>query len=281
MNLSAHTGLGRHLDVRIPSNLLVVAFSVAGGAAALGATWLTGNRIDLPLAVAAGLSLFLAWAIARELDPDQNASAAIALGLAAIGLFLGSPAPGAAGVVLIAARIMAGTVGSRLRPGDLVVLVLVAGYAATRPEAWPAGLMLIAAVGVARPPHFKKLAAGMLAVGLVSAALTGTVPDFSLPSAPAIAVVAFTVIATVIGLRLGKVTSPTDSGVGTVSPRRVVAARVGVGLVVVAGGLLHPNGAVVLIPGAAALIGVAVSSFMSPSTGERPETTPVILKTVT
>ena len=103
----------RSLDPTYPSNLAILAWSlVAWG------VW----------GWAAGLSIFLAWALTRELDPDHPGSALLAAGLATCwggyssGLFL----------LLLGMRLVSRTPGL---PARWLDSLLVIGLAWTRPNA--------------------------------------------------------------------------------------------------------------------------------------------------
>lgn len=80
MKMSQVTGLGRPLDLRYPTNLAIalISFTVAGTAACIDGTPLSGLR--------AGLDIFFAWALCRELDPEHDLAAFVAVGLSIFGL---------------------------------------------------------------------------------------------------------------------------------------------------------------------------------------------------
>ena len=84
MKLSDITALGRPLDPRYPTNLAIGALSLIVGAVGAAVKLLS----DVPLAesaswgIGAAFSVFLAWVLARELDPDYDLSAFVGVGLA-------------------------------------------------------------------------------------------------------------------------------------------------------------------------------------------------------
>jgi len=90
VNRSALTTVGRPVDLSYPTNRAIAAVSlvVMIGAAILqrlsGASWIQ----SVLWGAQAGLSVFLAWALCRELDPDHALAAFVAAGLALGGLFL-------------------------------------------------------------------------------------------------------------------------------------------------------------------------------------------------
>lgn len=90
MNRSTLTTVGRPVDLSYPTNRAIAAVSlvVMIGAAILqrlsGASWIQSALWGAQ----AGLVVFLAWALCRELDPDHALAAFVAAGLALGGLFL-------------------------------------------------------------------------------------------------------------------------------------------------------------------------------------------------
>lgn len=90
----------------------------------------------------------MAWAIARELDPDRPALAGLAAVATPFGLIWARPDLWSAAVVLLAVRAVAGTTGRALRWADLLLMGVVGGAALTADTAGPAlavaglGLML-------------------------------------------------------------------------------------------------------------------------------------------
>jgi len=90
MDLSILTTVGRPVDLSYPTNRAIAfaSFLVMVGAALLqrllDANWIRSAMWG----VQAGLSVFLAWALCRELDPDHDLSAFVAAGLALGGLLL-------------------------------------------------------------------------------------------------------------------------------------------------------------------------------------------------
>ncbi|MGD8968241.1 MAG: hypothetical protein PVI07_12095, partial [Anaerolineae bacterium] len=90
MKISDVTSINRAIDFNYPSNraiAIVTILVVVGGAFSellSGGGW--GESILW--GVNAGLSVFLTWALCRELDPDHALSAFVAVGLALVGLVL-------------------------------------------------------------------------------------------------------------------------------------------------------------------------------------------------
>lgn len=143
------SSLGRPLDPRYRSNLIAIlgSLTVAIGFGAYNA------MADTPLASSwteAGVGVFLAWAIGRELDPDHPSSATMAM-IASSGIALvAAPSLLTGAAVLVAARLITGSVASELRfldPLALVGLGVMAGSGATSPAAVPALVVGIVVFG--------------------------------------------------------------------------------------------------------------------------------------
>lgn len=128
------SALPRSLDLTFPSNRLAVIglLAAAGLSRLMGRTWRQ--------ALSVGGTAFLGWATARELDPDHEHSAALALGLSgfvsllqtpvATGPALNSPLLPAL-AALSALRSLTATVGAALSPYDALALSVQAALAAS------------------------------------------------------------------------------------------------------------------------------------------------------
>jgi len=88
MKITRVTSIGRPIDVNYPTNRAIVIWAlvvaVAGATVQVlaGEGWASGGLWGIN----AGLAVFLAWAMCRELDPDHPLSAFVAAGLATAGL---------------------------------------------------------------------------------------------------------------------------------------------------------------------------------------------------
>lgn len=261
MNLYEHTGLGRHLDVRLLSNRVAVAVTALVGVVAFAARWVFVADFDLLAdgyaAGATAVGVFLAWAAARELDPDRPGVATIAMVVAAGLALLGSPAPAVVGIALLAFRILVGSVGTRLRPADIAVLLGAAAYAGTRPEAWPAAAALVVATAMTRPTRNAALPIGLGAAAILGALVSSAAPAFAAPSATTLALLGVTAAATALSWRVPAVGSTDDRGVKRISTGSVVAARLLAAAVVVVTATFS-GGAVAVTPIVASLAAVAL-----------------------
>lgn len=151
MELHEITGLGRPIDLKARSNQISIIGTALAGLTALLLAWFGEDGLDLVEIASVAAGTFLGWALVREIDPDNNRAAAAAMPIAGvIGLFT-PPAALVIGVLLLAVRILSGTVGTKLQTLDLVVLVVAAAYAGTQPVAWP--IVALLAYAVLRSGH--------------------------------------------------------------------------------------------------------------------------------
>ncbi|MGK2925321.1 MAG: hypothetical protein ACSLE2_06845 [Lysobacterales bacterium] len=123
-----YTSIGRPLDPAWPSNKAVLVLLPL--AAVLGAAleWADGGTWSAVLlqALNLALALFLSWALARELDPDDQTVAFISLAAGVlVGMLLNSPGVLAAIAALGLIRIVNRSTGLPARKSDSVVVVLL------------------------------------------------------------------------------------------------------------------------------------------------------------
>ena len=143
ITLTDLSAVSRPLSPTIPTNiaigLLAAAVAVTGGIVQLsgGMTLME----SLLWGIGAGLSLFLAWALTRELDPDHDLSAFVGAGLMLIGLLVSAlPSLLALFWLLVVLRIVNRTVGLPARPLDLLGALMLGGWLTWQGN-WVAGLL--------------------------------------------------------------------------------------------------------------------------------------------
>ena len=261
MNPEQLTSLSRVVDPRYSSNRLVI---VGAAAAALIVSVSSVAGFDLgsgPLLAAVGV--FLAWAIARELDPDRPASAAIAIPLSFVLLLVLGPASLLVSTgILLGTRLAAGTVGTPLRPLDIGGIIVVAGLLGTD---------LIGAVGVAAmvvgvliSERRRARGFGIAIAATTTFTVVGIVSDvqrtWAAPGTTAWIVLAATVISVLVVIPAPSPTSSTDRLTGTLLRWRVTVARAVAGLAVVAGFVLVGGTGIAALAASAtaALTGTAI-----------------------
>lgn len=77
LNLYDHTRLARSLSWRYPSHRFAFIASAFAGSLSFIIGFVSDDRMDVVEAFLVGIGVFLAWACARELDPDRNLTAGL------------------------------------------------------------------------------------------------------------------------------------------------------------------------------------------------------------
>jgi hypothetical protein len=233
MDLHRLISIGRPIDRAYATNRAIAGLTLVVAIGGFAVRRWTGSG---PLA-AFGWSLigaagfFLAWAVARELDPDHDLSAfaAAALSLPAA-IVLGPPDVAAVVLVLLLLRVVNRTVGPAARPLDTLGILAFVGVAVWR------GHLALAALSVAallldallRPPHRLHLAAAGAALGLVGVGLGRVAADLvPLASIPLLVWLAMASTVPFLALIRGSGTprSLPDTGGPPLSGLRVRAAQ--------------------------------------------------------
>lgn len=133
MASSTPTGIGRAVDLRYPSNRFVL-FATGVAAAGAGVAGLVSGDGPLDsalLGAAVGAAVFLAWATARELDPDRSWTAGAAAMGAGVLTISGRPSLVQAALLMLSARVLTRSTGLSPTIVDRAVLVVGAGYVAS------------------------------------------------------------------------------------------------------------------------------------------------------
>jgi hypothetical protein len=258
--VARRSSLGRDVDPRLPSNRLAIVGALLA-ALATGLAAQAGLEIGLS-PFSAALGVFLSWAIARELDPDHPAAAAIALPVSFVLLVLVGPSSLLVSTgLLLGARMTAGTVGTPLRLLDVVGIVALSALLGTS----VVGAVGVAAMGVGvlvdEPRRERALAVvGSAAVAFAAAALvTGVEWAWMLPDTSGWVVLVIGVAATLLVIPAAPPDTPTDRTGDLVQGGRVTAARVVAGVGVVAAFILAGG------TGIAALAGTSVAALAATS----------------
>ncbi len=143
--LYKYTSIGRPLDKDYLTNKLILISSI--GLFLLATIWwiFLGHSLIPSCAYGLGMTAgyFLAWALARELDPDHDHAAFVASGLTLTGMFVFYP-PDFAGLVwlLLILRVITKTTGLRPKITDSLFISLITGYLICKGE-WIYGLFAI------------------------------------------------------------------------------------------------------------------------------------------
>jgi hypothetical protein len=185
-DLRRYSSIGRPVDRRYPTNRAIAGLTLAVAILGFAMRRLTGTH---PLEAFTGglvlaIGFFLAWAIARELDPDHDASAFVAAGLSLIPqTMLGRPDLAGVLLILLLLRIVNRTVGPAARPLDTIGILALVGVAVWRGQP----VLALAAAGaftldaILDPAHRVHLAAAGASIGLLGVGLS-RFPAMTLPS---------------------------------------------------------------------------------------------------
>jgi hypothetical protein len=276
MELRQISGLARPVDTHYPTNRWIAGIAVA----VLAAAWLwRGLATDAWLAAGgwaalAALALFLAWALARELDPDRELAAFGAAGvmlpvLAAAGLDW-TPLPDLAALflLLLALRTLNRTTGLGALPADgLGVLGLGLWLALSgQPLFLAAGVAALLLDGLLPPRSLRRVlgaaAAGAVAAGIVVAAAPA-LPAPAPEPLPLLAALVLAALFTPSILGAGRLASVGDEPGEPLSPVRVRAAQVlALATALAASAWTGADGLAALLPLWAAMAAVGVSRLV-------------------
>lgn len=171
--------VGRRLDLRLVSNRLAVALTLAAGLAAV-VFWFLEDRSEV---LWAPVHAFAVWSLVREIDPDHDWTALAAAVLAAVWALAATPMSTLALVGLaLSARLVLNSIGRRPLGTDLAVLAATATVISVTAVGWVGGFGLTVAIYIderrAKEHNTTALfAAGAGALGTaVVASLAGAFP---------------------------------------------------------------------------------------------------------
>ncbi len=142
------SAIGRTIDPSYPTNRLIAAITILYTIGGVIFLWVSGAAVfeGAYRGAAAGLAVFLAWALGRELDPDHDAAAFVGAGLAAGTVpFLNPPALSALLWLLVLMRIVNRTTGLPATLMDSFFLIGLSVWMIIRGN-WIAGVMTAAAL---------------------------------------------------------------------------------------------------------------------------------------
>jgi len=259
--MALRSGITRGFDLSYPSNRFILTVTPVAGIVAGVVTLLVGDGWGTAVrnGFGAGGLAFIAWALTRELHPDRVALATVAAIVAPFALLVGPPDLLAAATVMLVARVLAGTTGRAIHCFDVALIAAVAAPVAWRPTG--PGVLTASAVALAAViPLQDRRRSRLAAAGTVLAGLAGYAwwrVDFEFsPDGWMFAVVVLAALA-VLGPR--HVAAGTDRPGGTVSPRRVQAARGFALIAAAAAGFTADPAAMAAVWVALAVVGVEYS----------------------
>lgn len=124
--------VGRTIDPRYPTNLVILIWCAVVGALMFGFRLVSGVEIIQAgiASVLAGLTIFVVWAFAREIDPEEQLSAFVSVVLMTIALFLFDLQYNLIVLfyVMSISRILNRTVGLPAKLTDSIYLLLFTGF---------------------------------------------------------------------------------------------------------------------------------------------------------
>lgn len=133
-NMSQFTHIGRPVDLRYPTNRIILLMMMLTTVAMLVFQLLSGTAlIEAGLqAISAGLTIFFVWAFAREIDPQEQLSAFVAVLLTLIMLFIVDADYNLLALFFLmsVARVVNRSVGLPLKLNDSVLVLIFAGFVA-------------------------------------------------------------------------------------------------------------------------------------------------------
>ncbi|WP_440955849.1 hypothetical protein ACSAZK_02465 [Methanosarcina sp. Mfa9] len=146
MDISRFSSITRPIDQNYPTNRAISILTLFAIFAGAGFQLLSGNPPAQALisGIRSGVSVFLAWALARELDPDNELSAFAAAFFACVG-FLYFPGPEllASAFFLLLTRILNRSTGLPAKSFDSLAILLLSSWL-TLQENWIFGAVAAA-----------------------------------------------------------------------------------------------------------------------------------------
>lgn len=233
-DLNQVSTIGRAVDPSYLTNRLILILTAVG----FGVSFLWGLIFGKPfrqaglLGVRAGLGLFLAWALTRELDPDREWAAFAAAAFFGVGLVLfGTPELGLVFWALLAIRVVNHTTGLSASLLDSLGLIGLGGWLSYRGNWGLGGITALVLFTDAYLAQGKKRQAGLgvlcvLLVGAIFLFGEGSPPFPGFDWVPAAAAGAAAVLYAPVIAASRKVESTCDQTGDPMLPRRVQAGQV-------------------------------------------------------
>ncbi len=266
--------LGRPPDFSYRSNVLVVALSALIAIAYGIAEFLLGLSPASPWWAAGGAS-FLAWAIARELDPEHPSSATVAVGVMALLAAVVQPPLLYAFGALTGLRLTAGTVGLPMKTSDCLAAVAIGGVLGLSDASLAAALMLafgIIVIGAASLTAIAVAVASLVAA-LAVTLVAGFEGQWSGPDGLGVSLAVASTVSLLLTVPARLSSVKTDVGDGEVSASRVTLARwLAWGGVVLTFAIYGGDGLLATAPLVAGSAGVALLRIGRPLLGARADT---------
>lgn len=263
------TSIGRPLDFSFPGNLIITIFS---GAVFVGGTvfgLVTGSTLGKALLYGLGsaASVFIAWAVTRELDPDYGFTGLVAALFAVVGIyFFGMPNFFLLFWFLLSTRIVNRTAGPKPTVIDSIIILLLSLYCVYSLH-WVIGYFaaaFFAADAVFEPKNrrsfiFSGISAAAGTAGVIIR-INGSSNSGVIQLPYLITLGVISVLFALVIFTSGKINSQSDIGGEPLHPLRVQAAQfLGLAFVVVITWIVHPVALSIASPLWAALAAAGIS----------------------
>ena len=131
MRIERLSSITRSIDLNYPTNRIIVEITLLFLLGTAGFQLILGKAISSALysGLIAGASVFLAWAFARELDPDNELSAFFAAFLGCAGfVFFPSPFLLTLFLEILLIRIVNRSTGLPSKTSDSIAVLLLSGW---------------------------------------------------------------------------------------------------------------------------------------------------------
>jgi hypothetical protein len=251
--MAIRSHIGRAMDFSLRSNRIIALGSALAGTVGVVLVIAGDRSIWLPIQ-AVGVT-FALWALARELDPDRDASALIAAALAGLWALAGFavdlwPMVG----LILSARLIVESTGRRPLRTDLLAMTILATVISFTALGWVGGFGLAVALYVdnrmAEEPNMEAVVAALAALASLLGVFSRNVPSVL----PVLGIAAGALSVVAVLREPPHPISLVDSRKKTfMRPDRLHAGRVTVGLLLVLGVLVGGRHAPALIPALLAL----------------------------
>ena len=179
MNLRILSSIARPVDPRFATNRAIMAVMALVALGEFVLSILSGSGWLASMGAAGGyaLTLFLAWALCRELDPDRDLSAFVAAALALAGtVYWGIPDLAGLFCILVAMRVVNRATGLSATILDSIVLLALASWLTIRGDWWFGAMTTIAflADGVLVPYLRRNLVLAIVCLAATAVAVVFT-----------------------------------------------------------------------------------------------------------
>lgn len=226
------SNLGRAFSFRYPNHRWVIVIATLTGALALGLALASGDPLTTALGRGfnGGAAAFVAWVLARELDPPRQWTGLLAAGLGGLASVLIGPLPIlAGGFLILPLRLVNHAAGFRSNPGDSLAVALSGLLVMLLTSEWLLGAATALALALDGVLDSKQQGrqwawAAVTALGTLLYLFVLGWPALSTPSAPEFGIAGLAILFSLLRLARRRDQGPDDRG------RPVIFRRVALGV---------------------------------------------------